>query len=618
MYHPLPFSRLAPPLAGEHFILLETSRCDPENRTSYCFTKPVEILHAVSPGEVPALLDRIERFVGEGYYAAGYLAYECGYQYEEIGALAPSGDPIAFFGVYRRPIIFDHGDNRLDGNPAPGEARDLQNVKDDIENLTLDIDARGYADGISSIKHHLHEGDTYQINYTTRYTFGYHGDPVALYARLRRNQPVPYGALIRAGNLTIASFSPELFFRIRNGVITTRPMKGTAGRGLTADEDRRIQQQLRTDSKSRAENLMIVDLLRNDLGRICLPGSVSVKSLFDVEQYRTLHQMTSTIEGRLVDGVRPSDLMRVLFPCGSVTGAPKIRSMQIIHGIERRRRGVYTGAIGFFAPGGDATFSVAIRTVELQGTRGSMGVGSGIVDDSDAAHEFAECKLKAAFLTGRPRAFGLIETMLWDGGYPFLDMHLLRLCASAGYFEFPLAPDDLRSQLITLAEKFVHGTPHRVRLTIDAEGRASFSFTPLRDDPLPGNGRIVLSPHHTHSTDVFLHHKTTCRTLYDEEFARARRSGFAEVIFRNEHGEVTEGAISNIFIERQGRLFTPPVSAGPLNGIYRRHLLTHRPDISERTLLPQDILTADAVYCCNAVRGMWKVVPAFSLDGEQK
>ncbi len=618
MYHPLPFSRVAPLLRGEYSILLESSRCDPENRTSYCFTDPREILQARSPAEVPALLERIEELTAKGYYAAGYLAYECGFHYEKIASLPPSVHPIAFFGIYRRPLIFDHANNTLDGDPVQHGDSHSQEAENEIENLALGIDAHRYADNVSVIKHHLHAGNTYQINYTTSYTFEYRGDPIALYCRLRGNQPVPYGALIRAGELTVASFSPELFFRTRGGVITTRPMKGTARRGISSDEDRLIQEQLRSDSKSKAENLMIVDLLRNDLGRICRPGSVRVKSLFDVERYRTLHQMTSTIEGRLIDAIRPSDLIRVLFPCGSVTGAPKIRSMQIINEVEQRRRGVYTGAIGMFAPGGDATFSVAIRTVELQGTHGSMGVGSGIVADSDAGHEFAECKLKGAFLTKRYPVMELIETMLWNNGYPFLEMHLSRLKASADYFHYALDPEDLRSRLLAAAGTLPAGTRHKVRMTVDAEGHAAITSTALPDSLDAGTGRLALSSRKTDSADVFLYHKTTSRGMYDDELLKARQAGFAEVMFCNERGEVTESAMSNVIIEREGRRFTPPVSAGLLNGIYRQHLLKLQQNLFERTLYPEDIISADAVFCCNAVRGIWRVTPAFSLDGEQK
>ncbi len=612
MCHPFPFLNVVPLLRGENSVLLESVRCDAENRTSYFFEEPIELLQCWSPAEVPAFIDRMERYLAQGYYLAGYLEYEFGYQFEEIASCSASEYPIAHMGVYQRPLVYDHVENRWNEALPGHEDHAPEAGGATIHNLSLEIDESRYAGDVARIKRFLHAGETYQINYTTRYTFSYDGDPVALYAELRRKQPVPYGAFIRAGGLTIASFSPELFFRVQDGIITTKPMKGTARRGRTVEEDAHVGELMRTDAKSRAENLMIVDLLRNDLGRICIPGSVRVVRLFEPERYRTLHQMTSTIEGRLRQGVQTKDILRALFPCGSVTGAPKIRSMQIIHEIERRRRGVYTGAIGFFAPDGSAAFSVAIRTIELRGTAGSMGVGSGIVADSDTSQEFDECVLKGKFLTDQCEHVELLETLLWTNGYPFLEQHLQRLGSSAEYFEYPVDTNDVRQKLLSLARQFTGGERYRVRLRVDANGRPSVSFSTLSADRQAGHDRLALSSRHTHSDDVFLYHKTTRRRMYDEELSAARANGYGEVVFLNERGEITEGAISNIIIERGGRLFTPPVSAGLLNGVYRRHLLEHTTNISEKTIFPADLLSADALYCCNAVRGMWKVVPAFS------
>ena len=420
-------------------------------------------------------------------------------------------------------------------------------------------------------------------------------------------------------------------------------MKGTARRGRTTREDREIAEWLRGDAKNRSENVMIVDLVRNDLGRVAQTGSVKVEELFAVERYPTLWQMTSTVSAELRSEAGFYDIFRALFPCGSVTGAPKVRATQLIAELEAAPRGAYTGAIGFFSPR-QTVFNVAIRTLELDGTRGTMGVGSGVVIDSDAAAEYRECLLKAEFLTGpthrtistisgdiqivaQPDKFFLIETMLWDGdqppaGYPFLALHLDRLQDSAEYFDFVCdraavcrALEDharqFADQKLAGAETPLPRSPRRVRLLLDAEGEVQIGSEALPPAADPNRmGRVRIAAERTDPADATLYHKTTHRRLYNRAFEQAVRDGFDDALFLNLNGEVTEGAISNVFAVKDGRWFTPPIECGLLPGVYRRHFLETRPEIEERVLSLDDLRHADAIYLCNAVRGLRRVILA--------
>jgi para-aminobenzoate synthetase/4-amino-4-deoxychorismate lyase len=426
----------------------------------------------------------------------------------------------------------------------------------------------------------------------------------------------------------ILSFSPELFFRIDPSGpasefvrrIVTRPMKGTARRGRTTREDLEIAEWLRNDPKNRSENVMIVDLLRNDLGRVARTGTVHADRLFDVERYATLWQMTSTVSAELRPEVGFHEILRALFPSGSVTGAPKVRAMQLLAELEDAPRGVYTGAIGFFSPQ-QTVFNVAIRTLEFEDGRGTMGAGSGIVIDSDPADEYRECLLKASFLTGpayrtteprvqQPEKMFLIETMLWNGAYPFIELHLDRLTDSAEYFGFACDRAAVRTALEQHAQQFAESAPRKVRLLmIDPDGTVGIGSEPLPPNPDPNRvARVYVSPHCTDPANPTLYHKTTQRpVLYVLEYLKAQRGGLDDVLFLNLRGEVTEGAISNVFVEKDGRWTTPPIECGLLAGVFRRHLLATRPEIEERVLFLNDLREADGVYIANAVRGLRRV-----------
>ena len=473
------------------------------------------------------------------------------------------------------------------------------------ESISLMISVEDYKSRIERIKKLIAAGDTYQVNFTDKISLQTAIPPAVVFETLSQHQPVSYGAFVHAADLHILSLSPELFFRTEQGTIVTRPRKGTMPRGLDTQEDVQASQRLQSDEKNRSEHVMIVDLIRNDLGRICTMGSVTVKDIFSIERYETLLQMTSTISGKLQPELTYSDIFHRIFPSGSITGAPKIRTMQIIRQLEEHPRGIYTGAIGFIAPNGISAFNVAIRTLLMKDGIAEMGVGGGIVADSTATEEYNECILKAAFLTRERHDFQLLETLLWNKGFYLLSMHLDRLKSSAEYFNFNFDPAAIESKLAASAKLLAPENPYRVRIVMNTSGEVTVTSSPLSSTQ--NFAHVRLSSERTHSHDVFLRHKTTWRELYEREYASALAGGFDEVIFINERGEITEGAISNIFVQSKRKLLTPPVRSGVLPGIYRRHLLQTLANAEECVLRVEDLATADAVFLCNSVRGIHKV-----------
>jgi para-aminobenzoate synthetase/4-amino-4-deoxychorismate lyase len=640
----------------------------PSEVFSRLFTAPLRVCVANKPAELPNLFAEIESAVAAGQYAAGYFTYECGNYFEPTATVHPGrpGQPLAWLGIYDRCYVFDHRTGAfLDGDPpglASFRAAAVQEPSTEpLLDATFSLTEPQYAERIAAIHEWIRSGDVYQLNFTAPIHVRAQGSPAALYQRLRSRQPAPYGAFLHwLPNRRILSFSPELFFRLeadgRKRRIVTRPMKGTAPRGRTTHEDRDLAEWLRDDPKNRAENVMIVDLLRNDLGRLCNYGTVCADELFTIERYPTLWQMTSTVSGELRSEVGFQQIFRALFPCGSITGAPKVRSMQLLAQIEAQPRGVYTGAIGFFSKE-LSIFNVAIRTLELDGGRGRMGVGSGIVIDSDPAKEFRECLLKSEFLTrppgSFPTSFSLVETLLWRGEYPLIALHLDRLEDSADYFGFPcnraatkavlldhadlltrypreaganlLPPQGGTSAQLPNAPSFPHlfaegvgvrepqsiGNPRKVRLLLDPDGELHIEseILPVSIDAKPL--RIRIAPQRTDPQNAMLFHKTTHRPLYAEAFKAATQAGFDDALFLNLRAEVTEGAIHNIFVEKDGRLFTPPIECGLLAGVHRRHILETQPNAEERILHPEDLRQADAVYLSNAVRGLRRATIAW-------
>jgi para-aminobenzoate synthetase/4-amino-4-deoxychorismate lyase len=609
-HHSLPAADLLAALGDSSpFLLFETALLSPEENRSLLFVKPERIVTTNRPERVQDCLADLENSVKAGLWAAGWLSYELGYFLEP--SLRPryeGGRPLLWFGLFREPAVFDHRTGIFSPSLPFLLPEDAQAPPHTIEDAGLNVSRGEYRRSVDEIKERIAAGDTYQVNYTMKYGFRFSGSPSGLYLSLRDNQPVSFAAFLRTGERDILSASPELFFRCREREITVRPMKGTAPRGLSGREDLRRAIGLSRDPKNRAENIMVVDLLRNDLGKICLPGTIEVSDLCRVEPYDTLFQMTSTVRGRLREGAGPVDILQALFPSGSVTGAPKIRTMEIIAGLEKDERGPYCGAIGFFSPRGESVFNVPIRTVLIEGRRGEMGLGSGIVADSDADAEYEECLLKGRFLT-RPRdPLRLIETLRWqeDQGFTLMEEHLARLLSTALRFGFAFPLRKIRRALDDAASGFGKDVPQRVRLLLSRDGVCEVSSSPLH--PPPSSPRVLLSGVQMNSSDPHLYHKTTRREVYDRELEAARKAGIFEVLFSNEKGELTEGSFTNVFLQLNGRLVTPPVSCGLLDGVLRHLLLRENPDlVSEGILTPDDLEKADRLFVGNSVRGLVEV-----------
>ena len=577
---------------GGNFVLLETVRRDQLNKNNLLFEHPVKVLACHDPKDVRMCFRKMEKYLAQGYYLAGFFSYELGYVLEEALAQTASFSqhPLLRFGVFEQPPR----------RPAyvPSNGNHYYLTKPQLEAGRTD-----YSKAVSAIRDLIVRGETYQINYTTKCLFDFTGNVFDFYAALKARQKVSYSSMISFDGDYILSLSPELFFRIdRRRNITVKPMKGTAPISTPPAW-------LSHDPKNTSENVMIVDLLRNDLGRICTPGTVRVQELFKVEEYETLWQMTSTVTGKLKADLNYYDIIKSLFPCGSVTGAPKIQSMKIIRSLEKEPRNIYTGAIGYFAPNGEAVFNVAIRTIDLKqksggGFRAAMGVGSGIVFDSQADAEYEECRLKAKFLMDARPDFALIETMLFEKGrIRHLNQHLARLKASAGFFAIPWSIRNIRSELKKYAGNLSGGA--RVRLLLKSSGEITLEHSPV--PAKPENPVISISGLTSFSDDPFLHHKTTHRRLYDEEYRKYSARGYFDIIFTNEKSQITEGAISNIFVRQKGRWYTPSLACGLLAGIERNKMI-RKLKAQEKILYAKDLQSADQILLTNSVRGAIKVV----------
>ena len=461
-----------------------------------------------------------------------------------------------------------------------------------------------YRSALRSIREYIRSGDTYQVNFTYRLRTSVPLHPWALFTRLMADHETPYAAFVDTGEWAVCSTSPELFFRLEGDHIESHPMKGTAARGLWFADDCRKAADLRASEKDRAENVMIVDMVRNDLGRVAQAGSVHVPTLFAVEQYPTVWQMTSTVHAKTL--VPLDRIFQALFPPASITGAPKRRTMEIIAELESSPRRIYTGAIGMVAPGRRAQFNVAIRTLLIHKKSGlaEYGVGGGIVWDSQQDKEWEECSIKTRVLHARRPSFDLLETMLWspESGFSLLEYHLKRLGESAAYFGFSVDLPRIRGESSRVASRL--GTvSHRIRLLVNRTGVFRWDARPMESGS-SGFADIVLAQSPVDSSDVFLYHKTTHRRVYDDALRAC--PGFADVLLFNEKGEITESTIANVVVESHGTLFTPPVHCGLLPGTYRAWLLD-RKQVQEKIIGIEEILHSPNVYLVNSVRGMHRV-----------
>jgi para-aminobenzoate synthetase / 4-amino-4-deoxychorismate lyase len=575
---------------------------DADTETWLAFSNPVTILAANDPAGVSALLERVAAISAEQrLYAVGYLTYEAAGGIDRVlRTRVPGFLPPAWFALFHEPEI---------GSAPHAPAR--RSRIDWRPNVTADE----YAGAIERVRAYIAAGDTYQVNYSYRLDAEAPGADTAwsrdLFAAMVARQAAGYGAWIDTDRWAICSASHELFFARRGATVTSRPMKGTVARGRTAAEDAMRANWLRRSRKNRAENLMITDMVRNDLGRVARVGSVRTEDLFRLEPYPTLWQLTSTV--RAESDASLGAVMAALFPAASITGAPKRRTMEVIHELETRPREIYTGSIGLLRPDGSAQFSVAIRTalVDKHGGRAEYGVGGGVLWDSTADEEYRETQTKAGILGMEPTCaepVELLETLLWRPvrGLWLLDAHLDRLGRSAAFFGTRYHRDVVREALDTAAQ-CLPPKPHRLRLRLDAQGTPTVETAPLGEGP-PSRRVVLAACRLPLQDDPFVHHKTTRRDIYRRalEAAQAITPAADDVLLVNEHGEVTESTIANLLVEIDGAWFTPPVSSGLLPGVYRQWLI-QRGAVSERVITPTMLARASALQLANSVRGRWPV-----------
>lgn len=562
-----------------------------DSSTWLLLENPSSVVACTDYGEVlPCLHDVQARLASEGGLAVVVLSYEASPAFDSAMKVRSGGLEFPLLHVAHYPVA----------SPVASPLS-LPSGSHEAGPWNLPLEPADYAAQIDHIHGLIESGDTYQVNFTMQMRSRFRGDPLSFFQALYRCQPTDLCAFVDLGDYAVCSGSPELFFEMDKGRVVSRPMKGTAPRGLTYRDDLASRDRLLRSAKDRAENVMIVDMIRNDVGRIAPCGEVTVEKLFWAECFPTVWQMTSTVSCR--SSASFPEVLSALFPCSSITGAPKIRTMEIISETETDPRGIYTGAIGLWGPGNRARMNVAIRTavVDKKSETAAYGVGGGIVSDSVAQSEYEECRTKTRILTDFRPEFSLLETMLWRqaDGFMLLEYHLERLSESAGYFGFPMDQARLAERLKIESGEF-GGTESRVRVLLQADGSISTEWHALaasRSEPV----ELRLARRPVDSGNLFLYHKTTNRKVYTE--ALQEGGGADDVLLWNERGEVTESTIANVFFESDGILLTPPVSSGLLAGTYRRHLLQSGTAV-ERVIHKDEISTFSKLFVANSVRGL--------------
>lgn len=574
------------------FVLFEDARSG--GAAARLFSGPAETVVAWSLEEIEPAFEQLRRARARGLYAAGWLSYEAGIALERrllerAQHSEPPKVPLLWFGLFE--------------NMARVSATELARALPDEAGAWISpprprVTRDAYDEAFNRAKDYIVAGDIYQVNLSYRADLSIAGHPLAAYARLRAAGQGGWSGVVFDGTNWLLSTSPELFFRLEDGVAETRPMKGTAKRRADPDEDRAAAEALRRDPKEIAENLMIVDLIRNDLSRLATRGSVRTPELFRVETYPTLHTLTSTVRAELKDEYDVIDALRALFPCGSITGAPKIRAMEIVRELESDQRGAYTGSIGWIAPDGDAEFNVAIRTLAIADGKAELGLGSAVVFDSDAAREWEECQTKGTFVTRGAPAFDLIETMRCeDGRVARLDLHMARFRASAAALGFQLDAEQARAKVEAVAA--AQTVTCIVRLTLSLDGSVAVLAKPLPATKTASMD-VALRERPVAAYDFRLLHKTTLRDFHEDA---KRDSGADEVVYVDAEGFVTEGSYTNVFVERDGVLLTPPLARGLLPGVLRQSLL-ETGAARERDLRVDDL--SAGFLLGNSVRGLLK------------
>jgi para-aminobenzoate synthetase/4-amino-4-deoxychorismate lyase len=575
---------------------------DAANQRWLYFSDPVKIFSTTETDQVKRVLSDVEyECRHNGLYAAGYLGYEAASAFDSAFSVKPGGDfPLIWFGIYENARTV----------PFP----EIDSVKNEImEPLgwNLLLTEEEYRRSVDRVKNYIHDGDTYQVNYSFRLRADCQNRGWPLFVNMVHAQNLVqqrgYSVFVETPDWTICSASPELFFHYDDGNLKSMPMKGTAPRGFGFEDDIAAGIALQKSKKNCAENIMIADMVRNDMGRIARTGTVVTTDVLSVEKYPTFWTMTTTVNCEV--GPSLMDIFEALFPAASITGAPKVRAMQIIDELESRPRKIYTGSAGFIGPDDTAQFNVAIRTVlvDKRSGRAEFGVGGGIVWDSDTGDEFEECHTKARVLTYLAPQFDLIETLKWEpeNGYLYIEEHVRRLENSAYYFSWNIDSEKVWTALENVVPNFGN-TPKRVRLQLSIHGRVKVEFSEFVDLPDPYRVRLVQKA--VNSRNYFLYHKTTNRSVYENAMHAARNQCCEDVLLWNERGEVTESCRANILIDINGRRITPPLSSGLLNGIGRQALLDLG-TIEEQVVTLDMLDQADTIWLVNSVRDRWQVVP---------
>lgn len=574
------------------FVLFDDARMNGA-APSRLYTAPLQQVEARQAADIPAMLDTLRRAQADGYHVAGYLHYEAGFSLAGAPDLVDQGRDalLGWFGIFD---TYQQLDSDAIASCLPNSAGAA------LSSIRPDISFAEYQTVFEKVQNYIQAGDIYQANLTFRASALYAGDPLALYAAVRPRAAAGYGGVVWTGKDWILSFSPELFFTLKDRRITTRPMKGTAPRSPYPVHDAAYADELKNDPKQRAENLMIVDLLRNDVSRVCVPGTVQVPDLFRIESYPTVHQMTSTVTGELQSELGAVDVIAALFPCGSITGAPKIRAMEIIAEVENDVRGIYCGSIGRIDANGDTAFNVAIRSFHLNEAekRVSWGLGSGVVADSNVADEWAECLTKGEFAKVGGYGFDLIETMGFEPaqGIVRLELHLERMKESARALGFEFDRHAARNSLHAVTFHLVQC--HKIRMLLSRSGAIAVEVSDM-PPAVAISWSVRVAPLPVSTTDFRLRHKTSDRAFYDD--ARRAHADCGEVVFACPDGYLTEGSFTSIFVERGGILLTPPLTRGLLPCVLRRELIDQG-KAKEADLRPSDL--ERGFYVGNSLRGL--------------
>ncbi|WP_077928715.1 aminodeoxychorismate synthase component I [Wohlfahrtiimonas populi] len=589
----------------EFFILLENTKSTEHD--AFLFENPVAEIICRKGEDLRACFQKIDELRQTGHYISGYVSYEAGYYLvdkNDFKIIYQNNEDAILLHLYAFKNVIKIPQANLNDYFSQLNVGGIA-----LNNLSFGLSKAEYAKGFETIQQNIKDGNTYQINFTTKFHFDCVGSDLSLYQALRARQKVEFGAFLKFPEHSVLSISPELFFKKTGQYIESKPMKGTFPRAKDPIEDQAIVDFMRQDEKTLSENVMIVDLIRNDISRITQPGSVAVKNLFEIQSYETVHQMISTVTGKVDETISVEEIFTNLFPCGSITGAPKISTMTIIEQIEKAPRGIYTGAIGYITPENDMCFNVPIRTAILQKDGSAeLGVGGGIIHGSVCEDEYNECLLKAKFLTS-VQNYQLIESMLWEAKAQQLlrlDQHIARLTESAQALSFQCDISELMQKLCTFTELKIQ-QDSKLRILLHRDGQLEISHSVL-ETPNDEVKYIMLSEHKIDANNILLKYKTTERSLYEAEFQKVADQNCYDVLFINTNNEITECSRHNIFIEKAGQWFTPPIESGLLGGVKRAELIAElKEKCTVQALTLDDVLKADRIFVTNSVRGLVEV-----------